>query len=300
MAATDGPWTVQRILDWTRAFFERKKIDAPRLSSELLVAHVLAVPRIKLYTDYQHVLAEAQLIRLRELVKRAGEEEPIAYLTGVTHFFNCELHVRPGVLIPRPDTETLVEHALQLFRNTLGFEAPRVLDLCTGSGAVAVAIAKHAKAAQVVATDISEDALAVARQNVETVGVADRISVLAGDLYDALAALPDPSPFDLIVSNPPYIASDEIAALPRNVRDYEPRLALDGGPDGLDPHRRIFQGAQDRWLRAGGHLMLEIGYDQNDAALAMAAAYPAFTDVKVVRDYGGNPRVLLATRGDAA
>lgn len=300
MATTDGAWTIERILTWTRGFFERKGIDAPRLCAELLVAHVMAVPRIKLYTDYQKELSADQLTRLRDLVKRAGEEEPIAYLTGLTHFFNCELHVRPGVLIPRPDTETIVEHALQLFRNALGFESPRVLDLCTGSGAVAVAIAKHAKASQVWATDLSDVALEVARQNVATTGVADRVTVLGGDLYDALKDMPDPSPFDLIVANPPYIATSQMAGLPRNVRDYEPHLALDGGPDGLDPHRRILQGAQDRWLRDGGRLMLEIAFDQQETALAMAAAYPAFADVKVVRDHGNNPRVLLATKGGPA
>lgn len=300
MATTDGPWTIERILNWTRGFFERKKIDAPRLCAELLVAHVLAVPRIKLYTNYQQVLDDSQLTRLRDLVKRAGEEEPIAYLTGTTHFFNCELHVRPGVLIPRPDTETLVEHALQLFRNVIGFESPRVLDLCTGSGAIAVAIAKHSKGSQVWATDISETALEVAKQNVESNDVSDRVTVLGGDLFDALKDLVDPSPFDLITANPPYIASDQIEGLPRNVRDYEPRLALDGGPDGLDPHRRIFQGAQDRWLRDGGRLMLEIAYDQQETSLAMAVNYPAFTDVKVVRDHGGNPRVLIATKGASA
>lgn len=300
MATTDGPWTIERILSWTRGFFERKKIDAPRLCAELLVAHVLAVPRIKLYTDYQRVLTEEQLVRLRDLVKRAGDEEPIAYLTGITHFFNCELHVRPGVLIPRPDTETLVEQALQLFRNVIGFESPRVLDLCTGSGAVAVAIAKHAAAAQVTATDIADTAIEVARQNIETLGLGDRVSLKQGDLFDALAGDVDPTPFDLIVSNPPYIATGQLAGLPRNVRDYEPKLALDGGPDGLDPHRRILQGAQDRWLRAGGRVMLEIAYDQNDSALELAGQYPGLTDAKIVRDYAGHPRVLVATKGGDA
>ena len=260
---------------------------------------MLGVPRIKLYTDYQRVLEDAQLVRLRELVKRAGEEEPIAYLTGTTHFFNCELHVSRDVLIPRPDTETLVEQVLQLFRNVIGFESPRVLDLCTGSGAVAVAIAKHAKGAQLVATDISEAALTVARQNVETNGVADRVTILQGDLFDALKGIVDPSPFDLIVANPPYIASEQMAGLPRNVREYEPLLALDGGPDGLVPHRKIMEAASGHWLRDGGRLMLEIAFDQHETALAMAADYPAFTDAKIIRDYGGNPRVLVATKGEA-
>lgn len=300
MAQTDLAWTVERILAWTRGFFERKKLDAPRLCAELLVSHVLAVPRIKLYTDYQRVLTEPQLVKLRELVKRAGEEEPIAYLTGTTHFFNCELHVSRDTLIPRPDTETLVEQAMQLFRNELGFENPRVLDLCTGSGAIAVAIAKHVKTAQVVATDISEAALVVARQNVESNGVSDRVTILPGDLFGALDNVIDRSPFDIIVANPPYIATNQLAGLPRNVREYEPNLALDGGPDGLVPHRKIMEAASGHWLREGGRVMLEIAFDQHETALAMAGDYPAFTDAKIVRDYGGNPRVLVVTKKGGA
>ena len=193
-----------------------------------------------------------------------------------------------------------MEQALQLFRNTIGFEAPRVLDLCTGSGAVAVAIAKHTKASQLVATDISEAALTVALQNIESNGVAERVTVLQGDLYEALRDLVDPSPFDLIVANPPYIATGQLAGLPRNVREYEPMLALDGGPDGLVPHRKIMEGAAGTRLRDGGRVMLEIAFDQQETALAMAAAYPAFTDAKIIRDYAGHPRVLVATKGEAS
>src|SRR3982750_1779079 len=133
MATTDGPWTVRRLLEWTTSFFTRKDIDSPRLSAELLLAHVLNVPRIKLYTDYERPLAEQDLTRFRALVQRAAEQEPIAYLTGKAHFFNLELEVNRDVLIPRPDTETIVENVLQLSRNAPGFASPRVLDLCTGS-----------------------------------------------------------------------------------------------------------------------------------------------------------------------
>src|SRR3954462_12064267 len=138
-------WTVRRLLEWTTGFFTRKTIDAPRLSAELLLAHVLQVPRIKLYTDYERALTDTQLTTYRELVRRAGEEEPIAYLTGRAHFFNLEFEVTRDVLIPRPDTETLVENVLQLARRTSGFETPRILDLCTGSGCIAAAIAHHNK-----------------------------------------------------------------------------------------------------------------------------------------------------------
>src|SRR5689334_7946261 len=160
-------WTVRRILEWTSGFFTRKNLDAPRLSAELLLAHVLSVPRIKLYTEYERPLTEAELSRMRTLVQRASEDEPIAYLTGRAHFFNLEFEVTRDVLIPRPDSETVVENVLQLARHQAGFEAPRVLDLCTGSGCIAAAIAHHLKTATVVATDLSEKAIAVARKNVE-------------------------------------------------------------------------------------------------------------------------------------
>ena len=286
------PWTVQRILEWTRGFLERKGVDSPRLSTELLLSHVLQQPRIRLYTDYQRPLTDEQLLAMRELVRRAGEDEPIAYLTGVGHFFSLEFKVTPDVLIPRPDTETLVEQAMTIARRTPGFEAPRILDLCTGSGCVAAALAKNLPASQVVGVDISPAAVAVAVDNVQALGLAERVTVLAGDLFAPLTGLADPRPFELIVANPPYIATSQMAGLQRSVKNYEPALALDGGPDGLAAHRRILSGAPDR-LAAGGWVLLEIAFDQHDAALALAAEHDAaFGQARVARDHAGNPRVL--------
>src|SRR5258705_7161213 len=184
-------WTVRRLLEWTTPFFTRKEVDSPRLSAELLLAHVLKIPRIKIYTDYERVMGEGEVTKFRELVKRAGEQEPIAYLTGVAHFFNLEFEVNREVLIPRPDTETLVENVIQLARNQSGLERPRVLDLCTGSGCVAAAIAHRLKHATVIATDISSGAAAVARKNIEKLELSDRVSVEEGDLYGALAGKVD-------------------------------------------------------------------------------------------------------------
>jgi release factor glutamine methyltransferase len=287
-------WTVRRILEWTTSFFTRKNIDAPRLSAELLLAHVLGAPRIKLYTDYDRPLNEQQLASMRALVQRAAEEEPIAYLTGRAHFFSLEFEVTRDVLIPRPDTETLVENVLQLARNQPGFEAPRVLDLCTGSGCVAAAVAHHLKAASVVAVDLSAPAVEVARRNVERLGLSDRVVVEQGDLFEPLAKMVDKQPFHLVVANPPYIATAKVAELDRSVRDYEPVLALEGGPDGLDAHRRILRDAP-RHLVAGGRVFLEIAFDQGELALAAAAEHAAFEDVRILKDYGGNDRVLAAT-----
>jgi release factor glutamine methyltransferase len=288
-------WTVRRILEWTTGYFTRKSVDAPRLSAELLLAHVLSVPRIKLYTDYDRPLSEQQLAAMRALVQRAAEEEPIAYLTGRAHFFNLEFEVTRDVLIPRPDTETLVENVLQLARNQAGFEAPRVLDLCTGSGCVAAAVAHHLKAATVVATDVSGAAVEVARRNMQRLGLADRVVVEQGDLFEPLGKMVDSQPFHLIAANPPYLATAKVPELDRSVRDYEPTVALDGGLDGLTFHRRILEGAPAR-LIPGGRVFLEIAYDQGDAGREAAAGFTQFDDVRVLKDYGGNDRVLTARR----
>src|SRR5207302_4984817 len=182
-----------------------KDVHAPRLSAERLLAHVLKYPRIKLYTDYERPLNERELATFRGLVQRAAEQEPIEYLTGVAHFFNLEFEVNRDVLIPRPDTETIVENVLQLARHETGMERPRVLDLCTGSGCIAAAIAHHLKTATVLATDASAAAVVVAKRNLEKLGLSDRVTVEMGDLFEPLSRVVDARPFDLIVSNPPYI-----------------------------------------------------------------------------------------------
>jgi release factor glutamine methyltransferase len=288
-------WTVRRILEWTQGFFVKKHVEPPRLSAELLLAHVLEQPRIKLYTDYERPLTQDELDKFRPLVQRAGEHEPIAYLTGKAHFFNLEFEVNRDVLIPRPDTETIVENVLQLARRETGFEAPRVLDLCTGSGCIAAAIAAHLKTSTVVATDLSAAAVAMAKKNIEKLGLSDRVTIELGDLYEPLSRIVDAQPFDLIVSNPPYIPSAEIEKLDRSVRDYEPHTALDGGSDGLDFHRRILGGTKDR-LRAGGQIFLEIQFDQGSRSLELAQSYDFLDNVRVIKDHAGHSRVTAARR----
>jgi release factor glutamine methyltransferase len=288
-------WTVRRLLEWTTDFFTRKNVDPPRLSAELLLAHVLGMPRIALYTGFERPVAETERARLRDLVKRAAEDEPIEYLTGKAHFFNLEFEVTRDVLIPRPDTETLVENVLQLARIASGLESPRVLDLCTGSGCIAAAIAFHLKTATVIATDASEPAIAVATRNIERLGLTDRVTVATGDLFEPLSRLVDRQPFDLIVANPPYIPAGQIETLDRSVREYEPQIALDGGIDGLVFHRRILDEAPPR-LIAGGRIFLEIAFDQGPAALEVARSRDAFHEARIIKDNAGNDRVLALRR----
>jgi release factor glutamine methyltransferase len=296
MPAPEAPWTIRRLLEWTTGYFSRKEIDSPRLSAELLLAHVMQLPRIKLYTNYERVVEEKELAAYRELVRRAAEQEPIAYLTGKAHFFNLEFEVTPDVLIPRPDTETLVENVIQLIRHQPGMESPRVLDLCTGSGCIAAAVAHHVKGAIVLATEINPAAAALARRNIQRLGLSERVIVAEGDLFEPLEHTIDRLPFNLILANPPYVPTGQIPQLDRNVRDFEPVTALDGGLDGLSIHRRILEQAPARLL-AGGHIFIEIAYDQGETAMQLAGEHPQFIEAKILKDHAGNDRVLTARLG---
>ncbi|NLH18260.1 MAG: peptide chain release factor N(5)-glutamine methyltransferase, partial [Phycisphaerae bacterium] len=230
-------WTIQKLLGWMVEYFGVKGVDSPRFSAELLLAHVLGWKRIELYTHFNAAVGAQRLAELRGLVKRAGEHEPIAYLVGATEFYSMTIRVSRDCLIPRPETEGLVERAIDFLRRRSGEQ--QVLDLCTGSGCIAVAIAKNHPTANVMATDICEKALSVAAENMRAHGLEDRVRLLAGDLFEPVIAGLDAARFDLIVSNPPYVSASEYEKLDRNVRDYEPKKALDGGADGLDVYRRI-------------------------------------------------------------
>jgi release factor glutamine methyltransferase len=293
--AEGGTWTVRRVLEWTGGFFSRKQVEQPRLAAELLLAHVLNCQRIQLYTQFDQPLSDADLSRYRGLVQRAAEDEPIAYLTGKAHFFNLEFEVTRDVLIPRPDTETLVENVTQLVRHQAGLESPRVLDLCSGSGCIACALAHHIKNSIVIGTEISPAAAEVARKNVRRLGLEQRVKILEGDLFSPLSELVDPRPFDLIVSNPPYIPSGNIASLDRSVKDYEPVQALDGGADGLDFHRRILQEAPGRLVN-GGRIFLEIQFDQGERAVELAKGFEQIEEPRILKDFGGHDRVLMARK----
>jgi release factor glutamine methyltransferase len=270
-------WTPLAVLDWTTKRFTDSGIGAARLEAQLIVAHALGCTRMQLYTGFDKPLAEPELAGIRELIKRRLGGEPVAYLVGEHEFWGMPLAIDRNVLVPRPDTETLVEVARKLAPN-----ATRVLDLCTGSGAIALALAKELPAARVIATEVSPEAAKVARANVAKHGA--NVEVREGDLWAPVTG----ERFDLIVSNPPYVATAVIDTLSPEVR-REPRIALDGGPNGLAFYDRICAAARDH-LTPGGALAVEHGFDQADAVRARFEA-AGFSRVTVVADLGKNPRV---------
>jgi release factor glutamine methyltransferase len=302
--------TVLEVIQRSSDFLARKGVDSPRLQVELLLAHVLQMPRMKLYLNFERPLTESELGTLRGLVKRRGEREPLQHIVGSTSFCGMEIAVNRDVLIPRPETELLAEEAWKFVLAATEFPSPRpsplngrgegegglppvVLDFGTGSGCLALAIAAKCPQAAVHAMDISEAALKIARENALRLGLGERVLFHAGDGFNAL---PDGAGFDLIVSNPPYIPSAEIETLQQEVRDHDPRLALDGGEDGLDFYRRLAAEAGPR-LKPGGRLMLEHG-DGQGGAVAELLTQHGWTVESVLKDYSGRGRILIARRGD--
>lgn len=282
------PWTIRRLLTWTEGFLREKAIDSPRLDAQILLAHVLKCKRIDLYVRSDEEPSEPVRTAFKDLIRRRVEGCPVAYLVGQREFYLLTFEVNPAVLIPRPETELLVTEALRLLK---GKEAPKVIDIGTGSGCIALAIARHHASAQVTATDISGEALAVARRNAERLNLSARVRFLQGDLLEPVRE----EKFDLMASNPPYVSADEFPQLMKEVRDFEPRLALDGGPNGLVVYRRLIEAAPAH-LNPGGHLLLEIGATQENPIREMLAASGSFEGISTHRDGLKLPRVIEAKR----
>ncbi|MFA9479586.1 peptide chain release factor N(5)-glutamine methyltransferase [Phycisphaerales bacterium AB-hyl4] len=285
----DSNWTTRRLLEWTAEHLKRHGVDSPRLSSEMLLSHVLGVQRLKLYMDPDRPASELERAAFRELVERASQHEPVDYLVGQSSFFSMMFKVSPAVLVPRPSTETVVEHVIQHARRTPGFHNATIADVCTGSGAIAVALAKHMPHARVIATDLYEDALAIARENAKRHDVSDRIEFRHGNLLDALGS----DRVQYLVSNPPYISDEEWDAVAPNVKDYEPVHALRSGVDGLRDLRVLIAHAREHLARPG-QVVFEIAASQKKAVLALAEEADGLTNAHVLADHEGLPRVLVA------
>jgi len=271
---------VRDILTRSTAFLERHKSPSPRLDAEVLMAHAMGLRRLDLYLSPERPLKPAELDLARKLVQRRGQGEPVAYLVGTREFHGLTFKVTPAVLIPRPETEAIVDAALEWLGRE-GGAAPLVVDVGTGSGAIACAVAVGSPAARVMATDLSAEALIVARQNVESLGLNNRITLFEGDLLDPV---PADLTFDLVVSNPPYVAMDGDDGLAPDVARWEPSLALDGGPDGMVVTTRLIAAARDR-LRSGGMLLFEVGsVAQRERAEALLRVADGFCEVRPCLD----------------
>lgn len=285
--------TVLEVIKRSTEFLTRKGVESPRLQVELLLAHVLKLPRLQLYLNFERKLDERDLESVREMVKRRGAREPLQHITGSTSFCGIEITVNREVLVPRPETELLAERGWKFLQNVVtGAEGPKVLDFGTGSGCIAIALATHAPRSRIWAVDASEPALAVARANAVRHGAESKIQFIhASDLRELDPLLQ----FDLIISNPPYITASEIEGLDPEVRDFDPRLALDGGPDGLKFYSLLASEARER-LTACGSMMLEFG-DGQALAISNLLVKAGWNVEAVERDLSGRERILVARPG---
>lgn len=286
----DRVWTVKSALDWTKDYLADKGDEHPRRSAEWLLSAATGLSRVELYAYHDRPLSTEERATLREAVKRRAEGEPLQYVTGEVAFRHIVVKVRRGVLIPRPETEVLVDSALEAVDEAIAARGEAlVADVCTGSGCIALAIANERPDARVWATDISPVAVEIALDNRARLGLS-AVEVSLGDLMTSLPAELE-GRLDVVVSNPPYIPSADVPELPAEVAGFEPHLALDGGPDGLDVFRRLAEQSR-RWLRPGGALVVEL--DERRVSAAAAEAVQWYESVRVVRDLAGRDRIVAA------
>ena len=291
-----NPWTIRELLKVTTDYLQKKNIDSPRLTAEILLAHCLNINRIDLYLDLDRPLNEKEVSAYRDVIRRRISREPLEYITGTQEFWSLEFLVSDKVLIPRPETEILVEQALDLCNRSSFKDSPRILDLGTGSGAVAVSLAKEIPYARIWATDISQEAIDLAGLNAQRHGVVDRIDFGQGDLLQPFVGRG--ISFDIIVSNPPYVASEEYEGLAPEVRDHEPRIALDGREGGLYYIEEIIE-TSPSFLLPAGWLLLEMAPGQTEKALELIGAIKAFGEKARIKDYSRRYRVVKAQKVDS-
>lgn len=286
---TSNDWTVIKLLSWTESYFIDHSIDSPRLTAEMLLAHTLGLKRIDLYLQHDRPLQKNELSDFKQLIKRRRYNEPVAYITGEKGFFESDFKITKEVLIPRPDTETIVEESLKLLDTGKDNLCPKnVLELGTGSGAIVVSLAKAFPGHRYFAGDISFGALKIAKKNALRIAK-DRVNFFSGTWFSSLKAKPI---FDLIVSNPPYIPTKDIQGLEPEIKTFEPMLALDGGNDGLNSYKEILKNAYS-YLAPGGTILLEMGFDQKGGIENILTQYPRYHSVDFIRDLAGHNRVVL-------
>jgi release factor glutamine methyltransferase len=285
--------TVLEAIQRSTEFLAKKGVDSSRLHTELLLAHLLKQPRMRLYLEFERVLTPVEVDGFREIIKRRGQREPLQHIVGSTSFCGFEITVNRDVLIPRPETELLAERGWTFLNelSTINSQPSTALDFGTGSGCLAIALASKCPAAEVYAIDVSPEALALARQNAARHGLTERIRFLEGDGF---AAVPAEARFDLIISNPPYIPSGEIPSLQPEVRDYDPHRALDGGTDGMDYGRRLAAECA-QFLKPGGRVMLEFGDGQAEPLRGILQQQKWIVEA-IAADYTHRPRILVARR----
>ncbi|HUK41219.1 MAG TPA: peptide chain release factor N(5)-glutamine methyltransferase [Candidatus Acidoferrales bacterium] len=281
--------TVRHALAEAAQFLTHAGIESARLDAEVLLGHALGMERAELYIRRDSALTCDDGKRFQELLARRAKSEPVAYITGHKEFWSLDLMVTPDVLIPRPETELLVELTLAQVAADSPKTPLKILDIGTGSGAVAIALAKELPTARIWAVDASAAALIIANSNARRHGVAERIRFLHGNLFDPITELGQS--FDFIVSNPPYVLTKEITTLAREIHDWEPKIALDGGPDGLDYYRRIIAQTHE-YLAPEGRVLLEIGAEIGAAIAELFARTGGFERTKIYQDYAGKDRVI--------
>ncbi|MBF0368460.1 MAG: peptide chain release factor N(5)-glutamine methyltransferase [Magnetococcales bacterium] len=284
-------WSVRRLLNWSTPWLEKQGVENPRLDSELLLAHAIGLKRLDLFLDPDRPLIPAELARFKSLIKRRAHREPTALILGIRGFWKLDFLIHPGVLIPRPESERIIEAVLEKFPDQ---ESPlALLDIGVGPGTLLFTLLSEYPQATGVGCDLSQTALACARENGEALKLLDRTTLLQGDLT---APLDTNTRFDLIVSNPPYITDKEMADLAPEVREWEPREALWGGEDGLDLYRRLLPDALP-FLKAQGVMMVEIGHTQGEA-VARLMTQAGFCEVTILLDYGRRSRVVVGVKGN--
>jgi release factor glutamine methyltransferase len=286
----ESPWTILKILHWTTSYFNSHRIEGARASAEILLANSLGLKRIDLYLHYDQPLSQKELAKFKTLIKRRIKREPVAYITGNKEFWSINLDLTQDVLIPRPDTECLVEQALAYIPGKDSNARWKILELGTGSGAIILSMAIQHPQHRYFASDLSEKALRIAKANSKKHHLNDVIHFFVGDWFCPIKN--NIRNLDMIVSNPPYVPSHIIAGLEPEIAIYEPRIALDGGKDGLESLNLIINQAPS-FLKPRGYLILEIGYDQQQKVSAIVKNCGQYESVHIVKDYGGHDRVAI-------